>query len=64
MSLFADESHAVPFNGICSCHSRVIPAESYADIDSADERLRAIARLQQKAVTLDAALRASDRSRK
>jgi hypothetical protein len=54
ISAFADESHAVPFNGICACHSRVIPAESYADIDNADERLRAIARLQQKALALDA----------
>jgi hypothetical protein len=57
MALFADESHAVPFNGICACHDRVIPAESYADIDSADERLRAIARLQQKAQSLEAEIR-------
>lgn len=57
MASFADESHAVPFNGICACHARVIPAESYADIDNADERLRAIARLQQKAHSLDAEIR-------
>jgi PAS domain S-box-containing protein len=54
LALFGDESHAVPFNGICACHTRVIPAESYADIDSADERLRAVTLLQQKAQTLEA----------
>jgi PAS domain S-box-containing protein len=32
----------------------VIPAESYADIDSADERLRAVSLLQQKALSLEA----------
>jgi PAS domain S-box-containing protein len=51
---FNDAGHAVPFNGICACHSRVIPAESYGDIDSIDERLRAISRLQQKAQSLEA----------
>jgi PAS domain S-box-containing protein len=51
---FGDESDSVPFNGICSCHSRVVPAESYADIESADERLRAISLLQQKAQSLGA----------
>jgi hypothetical protein len=54
LALFGDDSHAVPFNGICACHTRVIPAESYADIDSADERLRAVCLLQQKAQSLDA----------
>jgi PAS domain S-box-containing protein len=57
MSAFGDESCAVPFNGICACHSRVIPAESYADIDSADERLRAVSLLQQKAQSLEAEIR-------
>ncbi len=51
---FDDVSHAVPFNGICACHTRVFPAESYADIDSAGERLRAISLLQQKAQSLEA----------
>jgi PAS domain S-box-containing protein len=54
MKSFGDEHDAVPFNGICSCHTHVIPAESYSDIDSADERLRAISLLQQKAQTLSA----------
>ncbi len=44
------ESHS----GVCTAHSRVIPAESYAGIDDQDERLRAIAKLQQKAVSLEA----------
>jgi PAS domain S-box-containing protein len=54
MQNFGDEDDAVPFNGICSCHTRVIPAESYSDIDSEDERLRAISMLQQKAQALSA----------
>ena len=33
---FDDASDVQPFNGICACHSRVIPAESYAAIDTAD----------------------------
>jgi PAS domain S-box-containing protein len=51
---FDRESFAEPFNGICKCHSRVIPSESYAAIDSTDERLRAITLLQQKAQSLEA----------
>jgi PAS domain S-box-containing protein/excisionase family DNA binding protein len=51
---FADESHTIPFDGVCACHTRVIPAESYAAIDSADKRLRAIGLLQQKAQSLNA----------
>lgn len=44
------ESHA----GVCSVHSRVIPAESYAGLEDQNDRLRAIARLQQKATSLEA----------
>jgi PAS domain S-box-containing protein len=51
---FADEEQAIPFNSICTCHSRVIPAESYAAINSPDERHRAISLLQQKAHSLKA----------
>src|SRR5207244_13210100 len=39
---------------VCTEHSRVIPAESYAALPSPDERLRAIAVLQQKAQRLEA----------
>ena len=51
---FDDESHAVPFSGICACHSRIIPTESYAAIDSHEERIRAISLLQQQAQSLQA----------
>jgi len=51
---FDNENHATQFNGICGCHSRVIPAESYVAIDNADDRLRAITLLQQKAQSLGA----------
>lgn len=53
ISLFSDESHSVPFHGICACHSRVIPAESYADVDGAEERRRVVSILQQKAQSLE-----------
>ena len=43
-----------PHTGVCSVHSRVIPAESYAGLDDQDARLRAIAKLQQKAASLEA----------
>jgi PAS domain S-box-containing protein/excisionase family DNA binding protein len=42
-------------------HSRVIPAESYAALSTPDERLRAIASLQQKAVALQAEIDARPR---
>ncbi|MGI8981071.1 MAG: MEDS domain-containing protein [Pirellulaceae bacterium] len=51
---FDDETQAEPFRGVCSCHSRVIPAESYAALHDPDDRLRAISLLQQKAQSLEA----------
>jgi len=51
---FGEESDAVPFDGICKCHSRVIPAESYAVLVEPGERSRAITLLQQKAQSLEA----------
>jgi CheY-like chemotaxis protein len=39
---------------VCSCHSRVLPAESYATADTEEKRLRAVALLQQKAQSLAA----------
>jgi CheY-like chemotaxis protein len=54
MACFGDANDADPFNGLCGCHSRVIPTETYAAIDDVDERLRAISNLQQKAQSLEA----------
>ena len=44
---FASEKLAQSHHGVCSVHTRVIPAESYGGLEDQDERLRAIARLQQ-----------------
>ncbi len=41
------------FDAMCRHHSHVAPAESYATLDSAGARLRAIALLQQKALVLE-----------
>lgn len=43
-----------PHSGVCTVHSRVIPAESYAGLNDQDDRLRVIAKLQQKAASLEA----------
>ncbi|MDQ2974852.1 MAG: ATP-binding protein [Acidobacteriota bacterium] len=54
MNGFGGEQFAEPLSGVCTVHSRVIPAESYAEISNLDARLRAIAQLQQKARSLEA----------
>jgi hypothetical protein len=54
MDGFPAERHGAAFRDICACHSRVIPAESYAGLSTDEERLRAIAGLQQKARALQA----------
>jgi signal transduction histidine kinase len=48
------EKFTEPHSGVCTVHSRVIPAESYAGLDDQEARLRVIAKLQQKAVSLEA----------
>ena len=54
MSGFCGETLAEPLHNVCTTHSRVIPAESYATIESPNERLRAIIQLQHKAKLLQA----------
>jgi PAS domain S-box-containing protein len=54
MQDFDSEAHAAPFHQICTQHSCVVPAESYAALSSTDERMREISRLQQKAQALEA----------
>jgi PAS domain S-box-containing protein len=51
---FTGEANSEPFHAICAQHAHVIPAESYAALASAEERLRAITQLQQKALSLEA----------
>jgi signal transduction histidine kinase len=52
-SFFDRPEHAQLFLKICADHSAVIPDESYTALSNDDERLRAIAALQQKARALD-----------
>jgi signal transduction histidine kinase len=54
MASLGDEARGAIFDHVCATHSGVIPAESYAALDTADERLRAIAVLQQRARCLEA----------
>ncbi len=54
MDAFGGEKFVEPLNGVCTAHSRVIPAESYADLVNHHDRLREIILLQQKAKTLQA----------
>jgi signal transduction histidine kinase len=54
MSGFGGQELSHRLHDVCSTHVRVIPAESYADIVSPDDRLRAITRLQQQARSLHA----------
>ncbi|HEY9402449.1 MAG TPA: ATP-binding protein [Pyrinomonadaceae bacterium] len=51
---FGGEARARGLGDVCTTHARVIPAESYSAITEADERLRTIIGLQQKARTLEA----------
>lgn len=51
---FGKVAHDAPFTEVATRHTRVIPAESYNTLTSSDERLRAIALLQQKAESLQA----------
>ncbi|HEX8137216.1 MAG TPA: ATP-binding protein [Pyrinomonadaceae bacterium] len=51
---FDTAGHAEPLQGVCSTHSRVIPAESYTALISPEDRLRAIIQLQQQARLLQA----------
>lgn len=53
MNGFDGERLVEPHNSVCSVHSRVIPAESYASVADLDARLRVIALLQQKARSLE-----------
>ncbi len=54
---FSGEQFEQPHNGVCSVHTRVLPAESYPGGANHDDRLRAISRLQQKARSLQAEIR-------
>ncbi len=50
---FARAADGKSFLEICAEHSRVLPAEGYAELPDSDERLRSITWLQQKARALE-----------
>ena len=54
MQGFAGEGPGRGLSNVCTTHSRVIPAESYAALADTDERLREIILLQQQARSLEA----------
>lgn len=62
MNAFSGEQFVQPMSGVCTAHSRVIPAESYAGLAHHDERLRAIIQLQQKARTLQGEIKERERA--
>jgi PAS domain S-box-containing protein len=51
---FDRAADGLSLEGVCACHSRVLPTESYPIQGSDDDRLRAITLLQQKARSLEA----------
>src|SRR6185437_4561204 len=53
-SAFIGQQRESQFSEICGHHTRVLPDESYPALASPEERLRAIAVLQQKANSLEA----------
>ncbi|MGH9930632.1 MAG: hybrid sensor histidine kinase/response regulator [Pyrinomonadaceae bacterium] len=53
LNVFGGEKFIEPYGDVCGAHSRVIPAESYANLADLDARLRAIALLQQQAKSLE-----------
>jgi signal transduction histidine kinase len=50
---FHSAAHGALFQHVCSAHSHVLPAESYADAAEPDDRLRQISELQQRARALE-----------
>jgi hypothetical protein len=53
LAVFGGPDDTPRFGVMCERHTHVAPAESYGTLDSAGERLRAIAELQQKALVLE-----------
>src|SRR5258706_561729 len=54
MRAFSGDGQDDPLKDVCTCHTRVIPAESYASLSKPEDRLMAITLLQQKAQSLTA----------
>jgi len=54
MGAVAGSDNDESFGSVCTCHTRVLPAEGYAALPSGEARMREVARLQQKARSLEA----------
>ena len=63
MADFGHEGLGAALASVCAEHGRVVPGESYLSLDTPDARLRAIALLQQKAESLEAALKSERKAR-
>jgi signal transduction histidine kinase len=50
---FSHDMEGAGFQKVCARHTRVIPAESYTALETAEERRRSIAYLQHRTVVLD-----------
>ena len=57
MDAFCNSADAQSLHDVCACHSRVMPAESYAALSDEDARARAVAALQHKARSLEAEIK-------
>jgi hypothetical protein len=53
MDHFGGEARQELFGHVCAAHSQVLPAESYMALPTENERMQAIAELQQKAQSLE-----------
>jgi excisionase family DNA binding protein len=63
MDQLASNDLARVVDDTCGAHTAVVPTEAYADLDTSDARLREIVALQQKAASLEHALRAERAAR-
>jgi PAS domain S-box-containing protein len=54
MDAVSGGASAEAFESVCGCHGRVLPAESYSAMQQPGRRLAEVARLQQKARSLEA----------
>jgi PAS domain S-box-containing protein len=61
---FNHERHIEPFLKMCAQHYGVVPSENYLGLGSAEERLRTIAHLQQKAQVLENRLSVKETERR
>lgn len=52
LDAFAAHPHTDLLDNVCGTHTRVIPSESYSAVLCEDEKLRVVAKLQQKSLTL------------